>query len=62
MIAEATNYYAVVSHLPEDSEAIFHGAASLRFGNVTPEIGSQYWLAHSSLRFSSLKPLGRRSA
>jgi len=26
MIAEATNYYAVVSKLPEDAEVIIHGA------------------------------------
>ncbi|MBO0861235.1 MAG: hypothetical protein J2P21_22660 [Chloracidobacterium sp.] len=39
MIAEATNYYAVVSQLPEDTEVIFHGATWEDYEELLDQVG-----------------------
>src|SRR5215475_13810581 len=39
MIAEATNYYAVVSKLPEDAEVIFHGATWEEYEELLDQVG-----------------------
>lgn len=39
MIAEATNYYAVVSQLPEDAEVIFHGATWEEYEELLDQVG-----------------------
>ena len=39
MIAEATNYYAVVSKLPEDAEVIIHGATWEEYEELLDQVG-----------------------
>jgi Uma2 family endonuclease len=39
MIAEATNYYTIVSQLPEDTEVIFHGATWEEYEELLDQVG-----------------------
>jgi Uma2 family endonuclease len=39
MIAEATNYYTIVSQLPEDAELIFHGATWEEYEELLDQVG-----------------------
>jgi len=39
MISEATNYYAVVSRLPEDTEVIFHGVTWEEYEELLDQVG-----------------------
>src|SRR5262245_65345881 len=39
MIAEATNYYTIVSQLPEDAEVIFHGATWEEYEELLEQVG-----------------------
>ncbi len=60
MIAEATNYYAVVSRLPEDTEVIFHGATWEEYEELLEQVGEAAGLRISfndgTLKVMSLSP------
>jgi len=60
MITEATNYYAVVSQLPEDTEVIFHGATWEEYEELLDRVGEAAGLRISfnngTLKVMSLSP------
>src|SRR5262245_3188557 len=60
MIAEATNYYSIVSQLPEDTEVIFHGATWEEYEELLDLVGEAAGLRISynngTLKVMSLSP------
>jgi len=60
MITETTNYYAVVSQLPEDTEVIFHGATWEEYEELLDQVGEAAGLRISFnngiLKVMSLSP------